>query len=95
MYTVKYARRLNASEAIDLVFLFLLGVRAIARSSAGGARDRSWKKKKIVTKSRSNGGISPPQKGGPVPRNFPDYARTTLACVEMTVTYIICTRVAV
>jgi len=38
MYTVKYARRLNASEAIDLdLFLFLLGVRAIARSSASGA----------------------------------------------------------
>lgn len=42
MYTVKYSATANANEAVDLVF-FLLEVRAIARSSASGARDRSLK----------------------------------------------------
>lgn len=45
MYTIKYARRLTraTNEAVDLVFFFLLEARAIARSSASGARDRSSK----------------------------------------------------
>lgn len=49
MYTVKYARRLNASEAIDFRFFpFLLGRTSKNRAlfSASGARDRSSKNKR-------------------------------------------------
>jgi len=44
---------------------------------------------------QSNGGTSSPE--GEIPRNFPDYMRVReiLACVEMTVTYIICMNIII
>lgn len=77
MYTVKYARRLThaTNEAVDLVFFFFLirEVRAIARSSASGASDRS-----STTKSRfqPNDGTLPPRERSTVPWNFPDFTRS-------------------